>query len=79
MVCIVKFKYLTPKDLARRLNFDLKTLQRWRSDGIGPAYIKVGGRIRYSLKAIKKFEKARAGLKAQKTFINQKSIGDKLR
>lgn len=33
----------------------LKTLQRWRAAGIGPSYIKVGGRIRYSTEALQRY------------------------
>lgn len=29
-----------------------KTLAQWRSDGIGPRYLKVGGRVQYTAKDI---------------------------
>jgi predicted site-specific integrase-resolvase len=48
--------YLSDKSLARRWGISFRTLQRWRWKGKGPPYIKIGGRIRYHLDNIKKFE-----------------------
>jgi len=48
--------YITEKDLAKKWCLSTKTLQRWRWLKIGPAYIKIGGRIRYSPENIKNFE-----------------------
>ena len=39
---------LSEKSLARKWGISHKTLQRWRWLKTGPAYIKIGGRIRYS-------------------------------
>lgn len=38
---------LKEHELAGRWNISLRTLQRWRSDGLGPAYIQIGRTIRY--------------------------------
>jgi predicted site-specific integrase-resolvase len=48
--------YLSDKNLAKRWGISFRTLQRWRWKGTGPPYIKIGGRIRYRLDSIKKFE-----------------------
>jgi excisionase family DNA binding protein len=40
-------KLLTPEEVAERLQVTLRTLQRWRTSGTGPAYIKSGRLIRY--------------------------------
>ena len=38
------------KLLARRWGLSHRTLERWRHDEIGPAYLKIGGRIVYRLR-----------------------------
>ena len=47
---------LSEKSLARKCGISHKTLQRWRWLKTGPAYIKIGGRIRYSTDSIKEYE-----------------------
>jgi predicted site-specific integrase-resolvase len=39
--------HLTEKVLAPRLGLSVRTLQRWRWQGKGPAYLKLGGRVVY--------------------------------
>lgn len=53
---MTKENYYTEKDVAKKWKLSLKTLQRWRSNGEGPEYVKIGGRVRYSENAIKKYE-----------------------
>lgn len=53
---MTKENHLTEKDLAKRWGFAPRTIQRWRWSKIGPAYIKICGRIRYTVKAIEDFE-----------------------
>jgi len=48
--------HISEKDLAKRWGLSPKTLQRWRWVKSGPAYIKIGGRIRYTADSIKEFE-----------------------
>lgn len=44
----------TPPEVARYLRIDEKTLANWRSLGIGPDWIKVGGReVRYDWADVK--------------------------
>ena len=69
--------YFSTKELAILWNISHMTLAKWRTANKGPEYITVGGRIRYPIKAVKEYEKARAGLKAHKSFNNPKSIGEK--
>ncbi len=38
---------ITPRELAQRLNLSVSTLAKWRCYGHGPAYRKIGNRIRY--------------------------------
>ncbi|WP_348524829.1 helix-turn-helix transcriptional regulator [Litoribrevibacter albus] len=32
------------------------TLERWRSEGIGPIYVKLGGQVRYRRKDVLEYE-----------------------
>ena len=57
--------YLTPKDLASRWKntITLKTLANWRSQGDGPAYTKIGGKVMYRMIDIVKWEDSRTLLR----------------
>jgi hypothetical protein len=48
---------LTPEEAAVRMGAATVTLQRWRSNGTGPKYIKRGGRIFYRPQDIEDFER----------------------
>jgi hypothetical protein len=39
--------YLTPEEMAERLQLSTKTLANLRSNGKGPPYVKAGSRVRY--------------------------------
>ena len=39
--------WLTPTQVSERTGFKVQTLANWRSLGTGPAFVKVGARIRY--------------------------------
>lgn len=53
--------FLTQKDLANRWICSERKLQRWRSTGGGPTYIRLGGSIRYRLSDIIAFEMSDLG------------------
>jgi predicted DNA-binding transcriptional regulator AlpA len=40
-------RLVTPKALAERLDMSTSTLAKWRLDGAGPAYVKIGARVAY--------------------------------
>jgi len=40
---------LRPQDLAERWQLSGRTLERWRAAGYGPAWLTIGGSIRYRL------------------------------
>ena len=42
--------------LAQRWNKSLRTLQRWRSERYGPAYIRIGGTVHYRVGDVLAFE-----------------------
>jgi len=47
----------TQKELARRWTLSHRTLERWRWEGKGPAFMKIGGRVVYRLEDILNHEK----------------------
>ena len=49
--------HLNQYELAKRWRMSQRTLERWRWLGVGPAYIKVGGRVIYSLDDVVAYEK----------------------
>lgn len=49
-------RHLNQVQLARRWSLSPRTLERWRWLKQGPDFIKAGGRVLYSLEAIRSFE-----------------------
>jgi hypothetical protein len=49
-------KHITQAELARRWRVSPRTLERWRGQGKGPAYLKIGGRIVYRKEDVADFE-----------------------
>jgi len=41
--------YITAKEVERAFGIAEKTLANWRSQGRGPVYYKLGGKVRYKL------------------------------
>ncbi len=52
-------KHLNQTDLAARWKMSPRTLERWRYDGDGPAYLKLGSRVVYRLVDIEAHEERR--------------------
>ena len=53
-------KFLTPQQVADRYGVvTVRTLANWRSIGQGPNYIKIGGRVMYSVECVAEWEKTR--------------------
>jgi hypothetical protein len=51
-------RHLNQHDLAARWRMSVRTLERWRWLGQGPAFLKLGGRIVYRLDDVEAFEQA---------------------
>lgn len=49
-------RVLNENELAQRWGVSPKTLQRWRSEGRGPRYLKLSKRVGYPVDAIVEFE-----------------------
>lgn len=48
--------HLNESELAKRWGVSPKTLQRWRSEGRGPRYLKLSKRVTYPIEEIQKYE-----------------------
>ena len=49
-------EFLDQSHLAVRWNISERTLEQWRWLGKGPRYVKLGGRVRYPLLEIERYE-----------------------
>jgi excisionase family DNA binding protein len=49
---------LTPAETAEKLRVSMRTLEYWRFSGRGPAFIRVGKRVRYRPADVEAFLKA---------------------
>lgn len=54
-------RYLTPEELSARFRdrISVRTLANWRCLGLGPKFVKVGGRILYPADQVTAWEQAR--------------------
>lgn len=48
---------LTPEELAQRWSVSVKTLTKWRYEGSGPLWLKIGGQARYRLADVLQYER----------------------
>ena len=57
----MEVNFMTPEQLVQRYKgtISVKTLANWRTKGGGPEYTKIGGKIMYSLAAVKAWESRR--------------------
>jgi predicted DNA-binding transcriptional regulator AlpA len=51
-----KAPHLTQRELAARWSKSEATIERYRSDGVGPQYLKIGGKVLYRHEDIERFE-----------------------
>ncbi len=49
-------KHLNQRQLADRWDVSEATLERWRSEGIGPVFLKLQGRVLYRHEDVEAFE-----------------------
>jgi predicted site-specific integrase-resolvase len=49
-------RHLNQRQLAERWDLSEATLERWRSEGIGPVFLKLQGQVRYRIEDIEAFE-----------------------
>ena len=66
-------KHLQQVDLARRWRLSPRTLERWRWHGIGPCYLKIGGRVVYRLADVEAFEAAQIRQSTASSMVPDRS------
>ncbi|NBP36391.1 MAG: DNA-binding protein [Betaproteobacteria bacterium] len=49
-------RHLSQRDLAERWDLCENTLERWRSQGIGPVFLRLPGCVRYRIEDVEAFE-----------------------
>lgn len=54
---VIKLNY-SAKEAAFALGMSVKTLANWRSNGFGPAYIKIGNRVLYPISDLEEWVNA---------------------
>ena len=52
------FRHITQRELAIRWNKAESTIERYRADGKGPQYLKIGGQVIYRIQDIEAFEQS---------------------
>jgi predicted site-specific integrase-resolvase len=67
--------HLTPRQLATRWQVSEKTLERWRHEGTGPAFLKVVGRVLYPVQHIEAMEAERIRLVSTKSLTSDSDRG----
>lgn len=50
--------FLRERDLAHRWQKSVRSLQRWRLEGAGPAFVRIGGSVRYRMSDVCTYENA---------------------
>ncbi|MBQ7949697.1 MAG: helix-turn-helix domain-containing protein [Alphaproteobacteria bacterium] len=61
-------RFLTESELASYWDVSVKTLQRWRTQGTGPIYTKLGGKTKYSKRAIFEYERQRRFISSSERY-----------
>ena len=51
-------RHIHQRQLAERWDVSVRTLERWRSEGKGPPYLKLGGHVAYRLVDVEAYEEA---------------------
>ena len=51
-------RHINQRQLAERWDVSVRTLERWRSEGKGPPYLKLGRHVTYDLCDIATYEEA---------------------
>ena len=52
----MSIKHLNQSQLADRWDISAASLERWRSEGIGPVFLKLQGRVLYRVEDVETFE-----------------------
>lgn len=63
-------RVLSETELAHRWGVSPKTLQRWRTEGRGPKYLKLSKRVTYPLEAITEYERCALHISTSERVVN---------
>lgn len=66
--------HLDQKQLATRWGISQASLERWRCEGIGPAYLKLKGLVRYRLCDIESYEESCLSTFSARPVLSEKYI-----
>jgi predicted site-specific integrase-resolvase len=67
---------LSPQELAEKWPVSEVTLARWRCEGIGPAFVKLNGRVAYRLEDVQAFEQHGGRLSTSSKLTSTITKGD---
>ena len=74
--------HLNQKQLAARWHLSEATLERWRTEGIGPKFLKLPGRVIYRMMEIEAFEESCLTISTKTSVDHRKnqvlSVADKV-
>lgn len=62
--------FLTQRELATRFRLSVRTIERWRADRYGPAWIIIGSSIRYRMSDVLAWEAAQRSPGANEIVVN---------
>jgi hypothetical protein len=65
---------LNQKQLANRWALSEGTLERWRSEGIGPVFLKMQGQVRYRIVDIEAFEESSLRCSTNTRFQSKQTL-----
>ena len=51
-------KHLSTRELSTRWGVRLSTLERWRANGLGPRFLRIGARVVYRVSDVEAYEQA---------------------
>jgi predicted site-specific integrase-resolvase len=69
-------RLLDAKQTAERLSVPSGTLRYWRSAGIGPPYVKLGGRVKYGEADVEAYIEAKKRKPSVRATLERKRIGN---
>ena len=49
-------RHLTQQELANRWNTSVHTIERYRTQSVGPVYLKIGGKVMYRIEDVEAYE-----------------------
>ena len=59
--------WLSNEDLAERYGVSIDTVRKWRHEGTGPAGVRFGRHVRYSLAELERWERVQAATQLRAT------------